>query len=203
MDQRVEIGIDLEGLARDLAAVNPDQSDMQVMGMDALAIIYNRTVNEHLDCYGKPFKAYSTHPTWFTEGESDYYSLAGKAGGERRKAKHGPNKGKQYVYFKGGYRQYHTGLYGDDRPNLQKKGEMLGSGALDSSAGIGIEQVTAEAVTLDFVRPRERQKAQWNEDNGREFWAIGKRPGEIQLLADGLRERLTARVEQVLNGHAK
>jgi len=203
MEQRVEIGVDLEGLARDLQAVTPEQADMEALGMDALAIIYHRTVNEHLDCYGKPFKPYSTAPTWFTEGESDYYSLAGKAGGERRKAKRGPNKGKQYVYFKGGYAQFHSGLGGDSRPTLQKRQDMLGSSANDTNAGIGLEQVTAEAVTLDFVRPRERQKAQWNEDNGREFWGIGKRPGEVQLLAESLRERLTARVEKVLNGHAK
>lgn len=203
MEQRVEINPALEKLANDLAACAINVQDMEAMGLEALAIIYNRTTREHLDCYGRPFKPYSTFPTWFTEGKSDYYSLAGKAGGERRKAKHGPNKGKGYVYFKGGYRQFSAGLYGDDRPNLMKTQEMLGSGALSQDGGIGVEGASDAHVTLDFVRPRERQKAEWNEQNGREFWGIGKRPGEVELLAESLRERVAARVEAAINGNSK
>lgn len=203
MEQRIEIDPGFAKLAGDLYAVSVTEDDMRGLGLEALVIIYNRTTREHLDCYGRPFKAYSTFPTWFTEGASDYYSLAGKAGGERRKAKHGPNKGKGYVYFKGGYRQFSAGLYGDDRPNLMKTQEMLGSGALAEDGGIGVESTSPEAVTLAFVRPRERQKAEWNEQQGREFWGIGKRPGEVELLGQFLHDRLEARVEAVINGHAE
>ena len=209
MEQRVEISASLEGLAERLGAVATDASDMQALGQDALAIIYNRTTREHLDVFGKPFKAYSTFPTWFSEGD-DYYSLARKAGG--KPAKVGPNirgkrkkgkSGKRYVFFAGGYQQFHAGLYGDTRPNLMKTQEMLGSGHATGDGGIGVSEVTENTVLLEFTRPRERQKAQWNEDNGREFWGIGKRPGEAELLGAVLKERLEARVEAALNGNAE
>lgn len=204
MNVRLETAGRMSDLAdRLLAASGTTVEDMQEVGDAAIAIIYNRTTREHLDMYGRPFKPYSTHPTWFTQGKSDYAYLAQRAGGERRKAKRGPNKGKTYFYFKGGYRQFHVGLYGNDRPNLMKHHEMLGSSYSDKKRGFDVTDVAPTYITLEFVRPQERKKAQWNEDNGREFWGVGVRSGEKEILSAALAEAVEARIQAALSGNAK
>lgn len=189
--------------------LNPE--DMKEIGEKVSEYIVDRTYKRSQDIYGNYFKDYSREPAYIS---GRYYPYAKSAGGRityvertgpgvglasggygRRKIYNVSSSKKKKrtrsgimrsVYFRGGYRQFKSGL-GTSSPDLKVEGRLLGLNGY--ARPFGPIDVGANYVVIDFYKTEEQRKAEELHLIGYEFWGfISYNESEADILAGWIQE---------------